>query len=209
MYKVFIDNLIVQLVSPDEISPESVDGPVFIHGVDPVSERIELLVNQAETGVITVVCQDVNKVFSHLFEDYTYLEAAGGIVRKEDSFLIIRRLGKWDIPKGKMDKGETPEKTAVREIEEECGIHNLKIVSKLTETLHTYEFKGSDVLKRTYWFLLEYSGDEQLIPQMEEQITEARWITRDEFTQIRQDTFASIHEVLDSLEGILNRMMLQ
>jgi 8-oxo-dGTP pyrophosphatase MutT (NUDIX family) len=200
MYKVFIDNLILQLVSPDEIPPESVDAPVFIDGIDPESERIELLVKQAETGEVTVVCKDVNKVFSHLFQDYRYLEAAGGIVRKEDSFLIIRRLGRWDIPKGKMDEGETPEQTAVREIEEECGIHNLKIVSKLTETLHTYEFKGSDVLKRTYWYLLEYSGDEQLIPQLEEQITEVRWITRDEFTQIRQDTFASIHDVLDALE---------
>jgi 8-oxo-dGTP pyrophosphatase MutT (NUDIX family) len=202
MYKVFIDNLIVNLVSPDEISPESVDGPVFIHGVDPESERIELLINQAESGTVTVICTDLDKVFSNLFQSYQRIDAAGGIVQKGNLFLIIRRLGKWDIPKGKMDEGETPEETAVREIEEECGIHNLRIVSKLTETFHTYEFNGQDVLKRTYWYLLEYSGDEHLVPQLEEHITDVRWVTRDDLSEIRKDTFGSIIDVLDALEGI-------
>jgi 8-oxo-dGTP pyrophosphatase MutT (NUDIX family) len=202
MYKVFIDNLIVNLVSPDEISPESADGPVFIHGVDPESERIELLINQAESGMVTVICKNVDEVFSNLFQSYQRIDAAGGIVQKGNLFLIIRRLGKWDIPKGKMDEGETPQETALREIEEECGIHNLRIVSKLTETFHTYEFNGQDVLKRTYWYLLEYSGDEHLVPQLEECITDVRWVTRDDLSEIRKDTFGSIIDVLDALEGV-------
>jgi 8-oxo-dGTP pyrophosphatase MutT (NUDIX family) len=161
---------------------------------------VELLCNQLESGVITVICSDVSFVFSELFRDYEFIEAAGGLVKQGDSYLIIRRLGKWDIPKGKMEIGETPEQAAIREIEEECGIRSPRIVVKLTETYHTYAFKGKDVLKRTHWFLLDYSGNELLVPQVDEQITAVKWVQNAELAAIRQDTFGSIIDVLDALE---------
>lgn len=135
------------------------------------------------------------------FPDYKYIEAAGGLVQHNDTYLFIKRNGVWDIPKGKLDKGETPEIAAVREIEEECGLVKPVIIRHLVDTWHTYEHKGKMVLKKTYWYWLKASETKMnLVPQTEEGITEVAFFNKTEFAKIKADTFLSILEVIEALE---------
>ena len=79
---------------------------------------------------------------------------------------MIFRNSKWDLPKGKLEVGENIQECAIREVEEECGISNLEIVSELSSTYHTYEMNGKAILKRTYWFKMNTNYDNKLLPQI-------------------------------------------
>ena len=139
------------------------------------------------------------------FSDYEYIEAAGGIVKNKDKFLFIKRHGFWDIPKGKLDEGESPEQAAVREIEEECGLEQPKLIDHLTDTWHTYEQNGKKYLKKTYWYILESTADQENIkPQTEEGITEVTYFKWDELYQVKKSTYNSIVEVIATLQHHLN-----
>jgi len=135
------------------------------------------------------------------FEDHQFIEAAGGLVQRENKFLFIKRNGFWDIPKGKLEKGETPENGAIREIEEECGLIQPIIKKHLIDTWHAYEHKGKLVLKKTYWFWLDEGKKKMdLVPQVEEGITELDFFSQDKFEMIKANTFLSIIEVIAALE---------
>lgn len=135
------------------------------------------------------------------FPEHKFIEAAGGLVQHNETFLFIKRNGVWDIPKGKLDKGETPEVAAVREIEEECGLVEPEIIKHLINTWHTYEHKGKMVLKKTYWYWLKATETKMnLIPQAEEGITEVTFFKKSEFEKIKADTFLSIIEVIEAAE---------
>lgn len=139
------------------------------------------------------------------FSDHEFIEAAGGMVRRGNAFLFIKRHGMWDIPKGKLEEGESPEIGAIREIEEECGLVAPRIVDHLINTWHTYETKkGKKVLKKTYWYLLDEAEITQLVPQEEEGITEVGYFNLDKFGEIRSNTYLSIIDVMDTIEGHLN-----
>ena len=138
------------------------------------------------------------KLFEDFISMFWYLEAAGGIVRnKNKQRLFIFRFGKWDLPKGKIEKSETPLQAALREVTEETGLSNPEISRELPSTYHIYEHKGKKVLKRTYWFAMNYYGSEQPIPQIEEEITEARWFSPDEYETILRNTYASLHSLIE------------
>ena len=116
-------------------------------------------------------------MFDFLKVSFLYIEAAGGFIERDKRFLFIHRLGKWDLPKGKLEKKETIENAAIRECEEECAIKNLKIVKQLASTFHIYPFKTGYVLKQTYWFYMKTNYAEKLKPQTEENIDEVKWFS--------------------------------
>jgi len=126
------------------------------------------------------------------------IEAAGGLVRNKEEFLFIYRNDKWDLPKGKMEPNEMPEDAAIREVMEECGIGVPELLNIIIETYHTYFQNGNWVLKRTYWYLMEYSGNRTLTPQLEEGITKAEWIPMKQWNQVMVNTYGSIQDVLDA-----------
>src|SRR5436190_10418844 len=98
------------------------------------------------------------KSFREFCARFTIVQAAGGLVKNNsDEYLFIFRRGKWDLPKGKADKNETPQQTALREVQEECGLNDLEIVSGLPATYHSYPEKQKNILKHTYWFLMTTS----------------------------------------------------
>ncbi|MCG8578092.1 MAG: NUDIX domain-containing protein [Flavobacteriales bacterium] len=134
------------------------------------------------------------------FSDHQFIEAAGGIVQRKKSFLFIKRNGLWDIPKGKLEKGESPELGGIREIEEECGVMAPQIIKHLIDTWHTYEYKGKKVLKKTYWYWLSDSGEGKLVPQTEEGITHVEFLEESNFAKVRANTYLSIEEVMDELQ---------
>ena len=124
------------------------------------------------------------------------LEAAGGLVKnKEGKFLLIYRRGKWDLPKGKLDKGESKESAALREVEEECGIQDLRIESPLLSTYHTYTFKKGIALKKTSWYEMYYEGNSELIPQKEEDITEVKWVSAAQLAPYLDQSYSLIRDV--------------
>ena len=135
--------------------------------------------------------------------DYKFVLAAGGVVNDEQGrLLVIRRLGKWDLPKGKVDEGEGIEAAAIREVQEECGLDRLTMIKPMPSTWHTYERKGKQHLKRTDWFLMRGSSAERLVPQYEEDIEEVKWAAADELPVIKSETYASLLPVFEAWEAM-------
>jgi 8-oxo-dGTP pyrophosphatase MutT (NUDIX family) len=137
-------------------------------------------------------------------ERFSLVEAAGGIVEKNGKVLFICRLGKWDLPKGKIEKGESPEEASVREVEEECGV-KAKLLKHIGDTWHTYpDRNGGDVLKKTYWYAMQCLDDSKMTPQLEEQITDIRWITIDsqkQVSDVMSNTYSSIRHIFQAYMG--------
>lgn len=136
-----------------------------------------------------------------VIKSISMIEAAGGVVENEKGdFLFIYRNHKWDLPKGKLEKGEKKKTGAVREVEEECGIKVNSIGKKICVTYHTYKSKGEVILKRTHWYQMTFKGEGELKPQLEEGITKVLWFKREQTAPIVKNTFPSIIDVLVKLE---------
>ncbi len=152
-----------------------------------------------------LISENPETAFEQLKKQVLVLEAAGGLVKNsEGKYLFIKRLGKWDLPKGKAEKGESIEETAVREVEEECGITVDGLKNKIVDTYHVYDSKGQLILKKTYWFAMECFSAQNLIPQLEEDITEARWIGEEGFDIVYENTYPSILDVLRNFKSTNN-----
>ncbi|MBK6397748.1 MAG: NUDIX domain-containing protein [Bacteroidetes bacterium] len=158
-----------------------------------IDKAIKLLESGKEIGVV-YFSESPDESWKRFISKYILIEAAGGLVKnKEGKFLFIFRNGKWDLPKGKAEYDETPEMTALREVEEECGLKNLKIEKVLTKTFHTYKEKGKLILKKTHWYLMTIEEDQKLIPQTEEGITEVKWVAENRIErEVLVNTYASI-----------------
>jgi 8-oxo-dGTP pyrophosphatase MutT (NUDIX family) len=142
---------------------------------------------------------DFNLLEEKLRSEFRFITAAGGLVLNEnkDSLLIFRR-GKWDLPKGKLDEGETVDACALREVEEETGIKDTVIDTFLTNTYHFYIENNVSICKETYWYLMHSPGVQNLVPQIEEQITAIKWSDAAFVEKILPDTFPIIKDVYQS-----------
>ena len=119
---------------------------------------------------------------------------------KKKEILLIFRRGKWDMPKGKLDKGEKLEDCAIREVEEETGLKKIELISPLTTTYHTYHEGTKFILKESHWYMMNVEGDQILTPQTEEDILELRWVNANDLDKYRKDTFPSIADVLEAFK---------
>lgn len=131
-------------------------------------------------------------LFAH---DYTLIHAAGGIVSNdEDEILMIFRLGYWDFPKGKVEAGEDWETAAVREVEEETGLQHITLAKTLPNTYHTYNLRGTPILKITHWYEM-HAPKQSLIPQTEEDISQAVWTTHEVAAERMQQSYPSLRNL--------------
>ncbi len=134
--------------------------------------------------------------FQEFVSKRNLIHAAGGLVRNScDEFLFMERNGVIDLPKGKLEKGETDEVGGVREVEEETGVSGLKIDKLITETYHTYSMKGEECLKRTAWYFMEVEGRPDTLPQVEEGISWVKWMKKEEVNAIISKAYTSVAEV--------------
>lgn len=143
---------------------------------------------------ITFKVDDYEKVVEDIKKDYTIIKAAGGLVLNEGQVLMIWRLNKWDLPKGKLNKGEKPKSGAVREVEEECNV-KVKSGKKICHTWHTYKQNGRRILKKTYWYRMYCVDDSNMKPQQEENIEDIQWMNETELKEAFYNTYPSIRDV--------------
>jgi len=200
MYKVFINDLPLFLAGPET---EPVGETVLCMRYDGESTMLQLI-GLAEKcaenlNAVYLIHHDIEELFKAFSALYRVQEAAGGRVHHHAnrSVLMIFRRGRWDLPKGKIDKGESPEEAALREVEEECGVRLLTIIRPLPKTWHTFFQKQQRILKCTHWFEMRCE-EEQLTPQREEDIEQALWADAAQQRALRADTYPSLLEVLDA-----------
>ena len=144
---------------------------------------------------ITFRTKDVTLFEEYISKQLKQIDAAGGLVVKGNQILMIFRLGKWDLPKGKLEKGETIEEGALREVEEECGV-KVRIIDELDESWHTYYRKKKLHIKRTYWYVMECLDDAKMMPQIEEDIEKVEWKTEKQANKLLEDTYKNIQKVV-------------
>jgi 8-oxo-dGTP pyrophosphatase MutT (NUDIX family) len=143
---------------------------------------------------------NLKTLFEYFSSMFQVIEAAGGLVENEKGeYLFIFRNGKWDLPKGKIEKGEKIKDAAIREVEEECGIRDIKISEELPVTYHTYVLKEKNILKRTYWYKMKSAFNGKLVPQLEEGITDVLWVNANDIAPLLDNTYESIKEVLSTI----------
>ncbi len=162
-----------------------------------LNELVGLFDSLNKINNLYILHENILMVFEEFKACFHVIEAGGGIVLNDKGeFLVIYRNGVWDLPKGKLEKGEDFQTAALREVEEEAGLHGLKILDPLSSTYHTYHLKGKRILKKTKWFVMQYSGSTDPVLQAEEGISDYRWASPGNTGFIRENTYASILDVL-------------
>lgn len=184
-----------------EIVTENSHNQVIVNWRDLTEKKLKDILKQflkeTDTNDLFIVSTEISKTFSAIKKEFYFIEAAGGLIQKDDQFLFIKRLGKWDLPKGKLDDDETPELAAVRECEEECAVKDLVIKKALPNTYHIYGFKNSFALKVTYWYHMQTSYNKTLKPQTEEHIEEVKWMSKEEIRSVvLANTYITISDLV-------------
>jgi 8-oxo-dGTP pyrophosphatase MutT (NUDIX family) len=142
---------------------------------------------------------DLEELKTAFFKKFTIVNAAGGFVLNENSeVLMMFRRGKWDLPKGKLDKKESAEEGAIRETEEETGLRKISLIAPLITTYHTYHEGTRYILKETKWFRMKVTGEQKLVPQAKEQITKLEWVRKNELKEYMENSFPSVGDVLQA-----------
>lgn len=201
MYKVFVNNQTIHFVKKIELhlfDIENIDIQQF-QSKRFLTENITDFLNQDIITDLYIYCpKDISEIFSFFKSKYIEIKAAGGIVcNKKDEVLMIFRRGKWDLPKGKLNKSETIANCAIREIEEETSVSELEIIRKLPDTYHIYYEKEKQILKHCYWFQMSTNSESVPLPQTEEDITDVKWVKKEMLNDILKNTFPSVKFIIN------------
>ena len=189
MYKVFVNDCPIFLTDTKKISTN-----FRIEKFKDVNilELVEQMFNDDICG-ISLLCSDLKKDWKTFKSNFKLQKAAGGkVFNSKNEVLFIYRFDKWDLPKGKLEKGESIEECAIREVEEECGIDSLTISNPLETTYHIFERKGKTILKVTYWYLMNTSYNKALTPQTEEGIVDVTFKNENEWKEALQNSYENI-----------------
>jgi 8-oxo-dGTP pyrophosphatase MutT (NUDIX family) len=174
------------------------DDAVFIDELDPHTVKSMLHEMQQEKVHAGVFLHpDLEELKKAFFKKFVLIQASGGLVENENGeWLLIYRRGKWDLPKGKLEKGEKLDECAVREVEEETGLKKVQLVRPLCVTWHTYHEGTKFILKESHWYKMKVGGKQSLVPQTEEDIHEVKWVKPSGIDEYLGLSFPSITDVL-------------
>ncbi len=162
------------------------------------------LVEKLELGNLEWVYlfhNDLNELKQYFMDQFQVVKAAGGkVFNVKNEVLFIYRENKWDLPKGKIEKNETVEQAALREVEEETGVKNLIIKKPIETTYHIFKRKNKYQIKLTYWFEMETDFADELHPQLEEGITRVEWLNHKQTSEAMKNTYANIKLLLQIID---------
>jgi len=214
---IFINDIPVQILKADEHPDLGRVNVKVDAAVEPLTQakllnhvwiqnvgesHIDLLLSSLDSNVPTnllslhLSAKNYRATKAYMVSKFKVIKAAGGLVRKKDKFLMIYRMKKWDLPKGKKEKGERSKQTAVREVEEECNI-SVKVGKRICTTWHTYTMNRRPMLKKTRWYVMDVLDDSRMRPDMAEDIEETRWMNRKEVYHALEHSYKSISYVLE------------
>lgn len=199
--KIYFDNKPLYLCDTveEEIEPYiHHDDAVFIDELN--SHTVKTMIHEMQLAKVhagVFLHPRLDELKKEFYKKFTLVQAAGGLLQNEnDDILMIFRRGKWDLPKGKLDKGETLEACAVREVEEETGVRNIQLIAPLLTTYHTYHEGARYLLKESYWYRMKAAARQDLVPQTEEGIMEIKWAGFAEAERLFPECFPSVVDVI-------------
>ena len=201
-YKIYINESPLILTQTSDLADESVFERSLIHAMyrgkpKMLLNYIELLEKNKHHEGIIIQADNLPQLWKDFKSLYFYIKAGGGLVFNQfGKVLLIFRRGVWDLPKGKQDPGETLAQTALREVREETGLTDLKIVEKLGNGYHCYMMSKQRTLKRTRWYLMQTHSPGQLVLQKEEGIQDAAWFDPRELPKLNMPMYNNIRDVL-------------
>ncbi|MCC6460123.1 MAG: NUDIX domain-containing protein [Saprospiraceae bacterium] len=204
MYKVYVNGVPVFLGTPESVGEmgllpaKDILAAPYIGKKKQIRQVLDFLDKNKNTRAVALFAEKSDRLWADFCACFQLLEAAGGFVTNPaGELLVFYRRGSWDMPKGKIDPGETPEQAAVREVQEETGLQQLELGPLLLHTWHTYSQKGDRILKRTWWYRMATS-DEQLIPQTEEDIEDIQWVEPRTWLAGKPVVYGSILDVIQA-----------
>ena len=201
MYKVFLNLRLITIAAPGNITK---NNPAHFFDKPISKEAIKSWFNYFINSNLKEVALTYSEpdTFFRIFRSiFTELPAAGGVVLRNDKLLFICRKKIWDLPKGKIDRGESAKEAALREVEEECGIVGHRITKSLLSTYHIYQStnkyeQAEWIFKETQWFEMSYSGDNHGTPETAEEITRVKWFARNELEEAWSNTYGNLKQVI-------------
>jgi len=211
MYKLFINNKHVYLCQ----NPAHVENLMYNdYIIEPYTNyenlktTINVLLNHKNNHHVVLFYKDTDKLLEEVCSFFNCIEAAGGIVQNEYAeILLIHRRGFWDLPKGKIEKYESIQEAAIREVKEETGLKQVQIVHPIIfskcrnkATYHSYELNGKQCLKISYWFEMHTTKHQPLIPQSEEDIEQVIWVSKNELPNYFDNMYSNIIDVLKEIK---------
>lgn len=198
MIKIFYPEKIIYLIKDKRKFVEKKNAVLQV--IDSSAEMRKVfdeVINKKTTKEIYFYNENEEQLFAYFSKLFKVIDAAGGLVRNEKKqWLFIYRHDRWDLPKGKLEKNEAIADAAIREVEEECGIKGLSIMKQLPASYHVYFIKKQAILKRTYWFEMNCTDKSPLVPQLEEGITDVKWLSKDDLKQVWDNTYESVRDVM-------------
>ncbi|WP_104734554.1 NUDIX hydrolase [Hanstruepera ponticola] len=193
MYKVFVNDKPIILTT--EVEKESGFKNYLLKSVN-ISKVIKEL-NRSSIKEVRLIHDDKDKLLKKFLKKLPNVVAGGGkVYNNNEEILFIFRNGKWDLPKGKVDGKETIEEAAIREVEEETKVRDLKIVKPLETTYHIFKRNGKYKIKITHWFEMTTTYTGKLEPEENEGITEVAWLNQSEITKALKNSYANIKSLI-------------
>jgi 8-oxo-dGTP pyrophosphatase MutT (NUDIX family) len=202
-YKIYINESPLILTQTSDLDDETAFERSLIHAKYAGKPKlllnyIELLEKNKHHEGIIIQADNVKLLWQDFKSLYNYIKAGGGLVINPfGKVLLIFRRGVWDLPKGKQDPGETLAQTALREVREETGLTDLKLVEKLGNGYHCYLMSKQRTLKRTRWYLMQTQSPDKLVLQKEEGILDAAWFDPKELPNLNMPMYNNIRDVLN------------
>jgi len=198
MYKVHFEDRFICLSS----EPDRLQKYGYFHKFNDTGILYKLISDfqsDTKTHSINIYATDIKHLWKIFRIYFSEVFAAGGLVKHTSGrYMFIEKKGKLDLPKGHMEPGEAAETCALREVEEECGIHGHTIVKSLAPSYHTYSWEGISYLKKTSWFLMSYNGPLIREPQVNEGITGVEWLLPDELSLLKGRAWLSLTDLINT-----------
>ena len=197
MHKIYFKDRCMIICKPDEqalADPNSVEFHIGEH--ISIHTLVDMFEASESLSRIYIPTDNVEWMYRRVCAEFKEVDAAGGLVsNKRGDYLLIRRGGLWDLPKGHREEGEDIPLTALREVQEETGVDKLKLRDLICITDHCYLRNETWHLKHTSWYDMLYTDPVNLTPQAEEDISKAAWVARSSLPPFLKNTFPSIIEV--------------